>query len=370
MKRLFFTGATGTLAPFLIHRLLHEGGGETFVCLVRSGDGAARLERRIATICPGCAARVRGPRFVFVSGDVVSDVADPGPLDAIWHFASDLRMEHSAEKAVLAANVGGTERMLALARRSGATLFHVSTAYVAGARSGRVAEGDLMCGQTFRNSYESSKARAEVLVREAMRSQPAVVFRPSIVIGDTRTGVSLTFQGFYKVLWAGLRLHKRLTGVAGSLLGLKGKEFALTLPCASLEDRVNLVAAEYETDLLFRLHRDPRAVGRTFHVVNPDPPDIGQLFDVFTELIGLQGVRIVPASEAPEETLASVKLLNEYVGEQIMVYFPYMAENHPDFDMSNVAELLGGVPPHPRLDHAAWERLFQYAVDRDFAPVY
>jgi len=369
MKKLFFTGATGTLAPFLIHRLLHEGGGDVFVCLVRTREGAERLARRIGTICPGCAGLVTSPRFTFLSGDVASDIPDPGPLDAVWHFASDLRMEHAAEKAVFATNVGGTRRVLELCQRTGATLFHVSTAYVAGARAGRVTESDLLCGQPFRNSYESSKAEAEVLVREAMPRQPAVVFRPSIVIGDTRTGVSLTFQGFYKVLWAGLRLHKRLSGVAGALLGLKGKEFALTLPCASLEDRVNLVAAEYETDLLYRLHGDPRAVGRTFHVVNPSPPDIGQLFDVFTKLIGLQGVRIVPASDAPEETLASVKLLNEYVGEQIMVYFPYMAENHPDFDMGNVAELLGGVPPHPRLDHAAWERLFHYAVDRDFAAV-
>ncbi len=371
MKRAFFTGATGTLAPFLIHRLLHEGDEERFVCLVRSDSGPGRLQRRMATICPDCAGEVQAPRFEFVPGEVTAPIPDVGPLDTVWHFASDLRMEHGTESAVTATNLGGTERVLDLCCRTGATLFHVSTAYVCGTRSGTVRENELLCGQSFRNAYESSKAQAEVVVREFLSGHPGAVFRPSIVIGDTRTGVSLTFQGFYKVLWAALRLHKRLSGVAGVLLGARGRDIALTLPCASLDDGVNLVAAEYETDLLFRLHRDPRALGRTFHLVNPVAPTIRELLAVFTEIIGIRGVRLVSKGEArEEETAAGVRALNAYVGDQIMVYFPYIAERHPDFDMSNVAELCGGVPAHPPLDHAAWERLFHYAVDRDFAAVY
>jgi nucleoside-diphosphate-sugar epimerase len=280
-------------------------------------------------------------------------------------------MDPGAEEAVYATNLGGTRRVLDLCRRTGATLLHISTAYVCGTRSGRVREGELLCGQSFRNAYEASKAQAEALALEFVSTNPGVVFRPSIVTGDTRTGVSLTFQGFYKVLWGGLRLHDRLTGEAGAPLLNRGRPLVVRLPCASPEERVNIVAAEYVTDLLFRLHSDPRALGRTFHLVNPKPPTIRELFEVLAQVIGVADARLLPEGETPEpEESGDARALTTYLGDQMTVYFPYLAGNHPVFDMANVAELCGGVPQHPALDQEAWERLLRYAVDREFAAVY
>jgi nucleoside-diphosphate-sugar epimerase len=370
MKTLFFTGATGALAPFLIHRLLHEEGTDRFVCLARSAGARDRLARRIRTICEDCAGEVGPERFTFVAGDVTDDIPDSGRVDSVWHFAGDLRMDSDSEKEVFATNVGGTQHVLDLCRRTGATLYDVSTAYVCGTRSGRVREDELSCGQAFRNAYEDSKARSEELVREHLRQSPGMVFRPSIVLGDTRTGVTLTFAGFYKVLWAAARLRDRLTGFAGSLLSAGGKGLTLTLPCASLEEKVNLVAAEYVTDLLVRLHADSSALGRTFHLTNPTPPSIGDLLGVLTEVIGLRGVRLVPEGPGHEEAGEGVRDLTGTLGDHVLVYFPYLAGSHPDFDMSNVAAVCGGIPPHPPLDHAAWERLYGYAAERDFAAVY
>jgi nucleoside-diphosphate-sugar epimerase len=365
------TGSTGTLAPFLIHRFLHDNGdGPRFACLVRRSNAPEILRRRIRTICPPCAELVVEPRFEFVTGDVAASIPYAGPADAVWHFASDLRMDPGAEEAVYATNLGGMRHVLDLCRRTGATLLHVSTAYVCGTRSGMVREGELLRGQSFRNAYEASKAQAESLAQEFLDGHPGIVFRPSIVTGDTRTGVSLTFQGFYKVLWGGLRLHDRLAGENGAALRGRGRPLAVRLPCASPEERVNIVAAEYVTDLLFRLHSDPRALGRTFHLVNPTPPTIRELFDVIAEVIGIGGAHLVPEEEMPNEESGDMRALTTYLGDQMTVYFPYFAGNHPVFDMANVAELCGGVPRHPALDHQAWERLLRYAVDRDFAAVY
>ena len=370
MKNLFFTGATGALAPFLIHRLLHGGGTDRFVCLARDGGAGDRLARRIGAICSECARNVVPTRFTFVAGDVTEAIPDSGRVDAVWHFAGDLRMDPDSEKEVFETNLGGTRRVLELCRRTGATLYDVSTAYVCGTRSGRIREDELLLGQSFRNAYEDSKARSEELVREHLRQSPGMVFRPSIVLGDTRTGVSLTFAGFYRVLWAAARLRDRLTGLAGSLLSAGGKGLDFTLPCASLEEKVNLVAAEYVTDLLVRLHADSGALGRTFHLVNPRPPSIAELLDVLAEVIGMKGVRFVPEGPGHEEASESVRDLAGTLGDHALVFFPYLTGSHPDFDMSNVAAVCDGIPPHAPLDHAAWERLYGYAADRNFAAVY
>ena len=74
---------------------------------------------------------------------------------------------------------------------------HVSTAYVAGTHTGRFTEDDLYVGQDFRNPYERSKFEAELVVRERGDSLPTQVVRPSIVVGDSRTGWTPAFNVLY-----------------------------------------------------------------------------------------------------------------------------------------------------------------------------
>jgi long-chain acyl-CoA synthetase len=99
-------------------------------------------------------------------------------------------------------NVDGTRRMIELAsacaRRGGLEAFvHVSTAYVAGSHPGSFREGDLDVGQDFRNAYEQTKFEAELLLRERGRELPVQVLRPSIVVGDSSTGWTPTFNVLY-----------------------------------------------------------------------------------------------------------------------------------------------------------------------------
>src|SRR6202000_3048246 len=59
-------------------------------------------------------------------------------------------------------------------------------------------ERDLEKGQAFNNFYEETKHRAEILVRDRMRDGlPATIYRPSIVVGDSRTGVTQKLDGPY-----------------------------------------------------------------------------------------------------------------------------------------------------------------------------
>ena len=99
-------------------------------------------------------------------------------------------------------NVGGTANVLALARaihqdHGLARFSHVSTAYVAGRRQGPVPEDSLTDAYGFANGYELSKYEGELLVREARADLPISVFRPGMVIGDSRTGAIKTFNTLY-----------------------------------------------------------------------------------------------------------------------------------------------------------------------------
>jgi nucleoside-diphosphate-sugar epimerase len=112
-------------------------------------------------------------------------------IDAIIHCAAVTdfnRRDGSLETT----NVAGTEKIIALAQAADARLYHVSTAFLhakADGERGKTAVG-----------YADSKRAAEELVLSS--SVPHVMLRPSVVIGDSRSGVVSTFQGLYLVAGA------------------------------------------------------------------------------------------------------------------------------------------------------------------------
>ena len=99
-------------------------------------------------------------------------------------------------------NVEGTRhvvRFLAECKRL-ERLHYVSTCYVSGTATGVFRESDLDLGQSFKNHYEETKFLAEVEV--AKSGLPITVYRPSIVVGDSRTGETGKFDGPYFTLTA------------------------------------------------------------------------------------------------------------------------------------------------------------------------
>ena len=77
---------------------------------------------------------------------------------------------------------------------------HVSTAYVGGTHVGRFGEDDLDVGQGFRNTYEQTKLEAERVVRAS--GLPVRVVRPSIIVGESTTGWTSSFNVLYPPLQA------------------------------------------------------------------------------------------------------------------------------------------------------------------------
>src|SRR5439155_7559048 len=105
---------------------------------------------------------------------------------AIVHCAASVEFGQPLAEA-RAINVGGTEQVLALARRARAEgvlerFVHVSTAYVAGDSAGVFAETERNVGQQFRNTYERTKLEAELALADDLDELCGVVVRPSIVV--------------------------------------------------------------------------------------------------------------------------------------------------------------------------------------------
>ena len=215
---------------------------------------------------------------------LVGDVADlhlglaTAEYRALSQSATDLI--HAAELSQLSAsardlervNVEGTRNLLELGTdcRKLRRLTHVSTVFVAGDREGVVAEDELAVGQGFRNDYERTRFEAELLVRRAMGELPCTVLRPSIVVGDSKTGEIDRFEGPYSI---------------AILLVTSPVSVPVPLPGNGTAP-LNVVPIAFIAAASLALHHDPRAVGRTFHLVDPNPSSSRRIWELVAQREG------------------------------------------------------------------------------------
>jgi long-chain acyl-CoA synthetase len=249
--------------------------------LVRASDEDAARERLrsvVATLYGDPDAHAE--RLVAVPGDLERPgLALPAgmreELSHVFHCAASVSFTLGLAES-RAINVEGTRRMLDLAARcpSLERFSYVSTAYVAGTHSGRFGEEDLAVGQEFRNPYERSKFEAESLVQAARRDLPVQVLRPSIVVGDRRSGWTTAFN----VLYAPLRLFSR--GVYAAVPGRRSSP-------------VDVVPVDYVADAAFQLSE--HGGGGTYHLVaGRRATTVGRLMELAARHFGRRPPATVP----------------------------------------------------------------------------
>ena len=125
---------------------------------------------------------------------------------------------------------------------------YVSTAYVAGEPGGLFREDELAVGQSFRNPYERSKFEAELALRSEAADLPLQILRPSIVVGDSTTGRTTSFNVLYGPLKAFARGAMR------------------AIPRAPRRRPVDIVPVDYVADRVHEL-ATRRARTARFHLV-------------------------------------------------------------------------------------------------------
>ncbi|UCG71108.1 MAG: AMP-binding protein [Thermoplasmata archaeon] len=263
VNTILLTGANGFLGTQVALRIINQT-KDNIIALVRAKDKEAAVQKLSRTWWdwPELEEAI-GNRVEVIKGDVSQ--ARLGLSDAeyqkmvkritnIIHMAADMRLAAPMDE-LRRANVQGTANILELARvvnkDHGLTrLSHVSTAYVAGARKGIVPEKSLSDEYGFFSPYELSKYEGERLVQAAKKELPISVFRPGMVVGDSKTGAIKTFNTLYVPLRMYFKGQLRIFPVRPSL-------------------RVNLIPVDYVADSIVKLTFEPKAVGLNFHLTAP-----------------------------------------------------------------------------------------------------
>lgn len=187
-----------------------------------------------------------------------------------------------------AANVDGAREVLELAENAPnlRRLVHWSTALVSGARRGYVHESELDASAGFRNVIEETRFRAERIIREAMDRIPTTILRPSIVVGDSGTGEIDRFDGPYLLV-----------------LLMLNAPVDLRIPLPGRGDiPLNVVPVDHVVRSAMRIVTDPRSIGRTFHLVDPQPLSARRVFELIAQVVG----RPVPRGSVPAQMAAAV----------------------------------------------------------------
>ena len=319
---ILLTGATGFVGMELLLRLLEQTDRDV-VALIRASDddaAAARLDGVLATLW-GPADRPAPGRVRAVAADLeqpglglTPEAGDALVADVttVVHCAASVSFALPLEDA-RRINVEGTRGVLELAARAPQLrqLVHVSTAYVAGDRAGRAFEHEGDVGQAPRNTYEQTKLEAETLVEAS--GLPAAILRPSIVVGDSRTGWTPAFNVIYWPLQAFAR------GVLPSV-------------AADPKGRVDVVPIDAVADALLELAGRSGQRGR-FHVVaGDDAPTCGRLSEMAASSFGRESPPFVAVGHDPDADATAG------------VFLPYFRV-HAVFDPGAGAELGAPVPP-------------------------
>jgi len=255
---LFLTGATGAVGGSLLRHLLDATCPDSSVYVLLRAETSHELHSRMLPILAGVTP-VQASRVVPVPGDVMLPDLGlgacyqtlTGRIGAIYHVAASTSFCQTMEQASQT-NLLGTRHVIDFARTIRQTgnpvhLHHVSTAYVSGTRTGYLREDELESGQQFFNYYEWSKFEAERAVNAAGRDLPVTIYRPGIIVGDSRTGHTSRFHGIYQILRA---IH----------FG-----FVNCLPC-NPDFQLDLAPVDYVSEAIVRLSRLSDSADRTFHL--------------------------------------------------------------------------------------------------------
>ena len=340
---IFLTGSTGYIGAYVAANLL-ERHGAALNLLVRAREGQEaqlRLWRALQL-------HLDFPRFYEYLQTKVrlfcGDLTSPGfglnrdeydrlvhTTDSVIHCAASLNRK--SEKSCLNVNLRGTLEVLTLARHAehyhGLRRFsEVSTVAVAGKRKDEVVTEDhsIEWDRSDYDPYARTKKFCEHMTRVLLPDTPTTVFRPSIVLGDSRHAETTQFDMVKAFVF---------------LAGLPALPFRPS-------DKIDIVNVDFVADAIATLHQKDQPQYDTYHLSSGTA---SQTFRQLTTVLAAQQQKrapvFLPFTEKP--FASSVNFLSTRKGPTghgaslLKVFMPYLVWNTV-FDNTRVTSELGRKP--------------------------
>lgn len=219
----------------------------------------------------------QGSRITVLEGDVIA--VDLGLSGSEYSIATKetTHIYHTAsryfygmdEKIAYKVNVVGTRHTIELAinTKNLKRFNFYSTAFVSGNKEGTIMEDELILPKKFNNHYEKTKYEAEQLVHSFIDKIPTTIYRPSIIVGDSINGKIDKFKGPYYLI--------KLFMFSNLMLPMPKKGKA----------PINIVPIDFVINSLYYLSLEPKAIGKTFHLVDPNPITVKQIANILSEKV-------------------------------------------------------------------------------------
>jgi nucleoside-diphosphate-sugar epimerase len=338
---ILLTGGTGYIGSYVVARLL-DATPEPLLLLARkaSKEGlwrALQMHLDAATF----EKALRDGRIRGVGGDLTTpgfglDDAAIGRLaketDSIIHIAASLNRK--SERACLNTNLRGTLHLLEVARRAQddhglRRISHVSTVAVAGQRQDEVVKEDAAIDweRADYDPYARTKKFCEYMITRLLPEVPRTIFRPSVVLGDSRRPETTQFDM------------------------AKAFVFLARLPFLPLrrDDRIDIVPVDYVADAIATIHLREPAPHSIFHLAaGEDAPTYAEVTASVAEARRKSPPWFWPWAERP--FAGTARFLAGFRGTgvgsaaaRLQVFMPYLTYNTV-FDNSRVVNALGRKP--------------------------
>jgi thioester reductase-like protein len=341
---IFITGSTGYLGAHVAAGLL-QGHAEPLNLLVRASDirqAEGRLWRALQLHIdfPVFYNFLRSRINLFL-GDLTEakfGLSDQDyerlteTTDSIIHCAASLNRR--SEKSCLNVNLRGTLEVIRLATRihsrQGLRRFsHVSTVAVAGQRKNEVVNEDeaIDWNRSDYDPYARTKKFCEHMIRELLPDVPRTIFRPSIILGDSRYAETTQFDM--------VRAFVFLAGLP-------------VLPFRP-NDRLDIVNVDFVADSIVTLHQKAKPLHEIYHLSSgTQSQTYRQLTETLSRMQRKRPPLFLPVLEGPFRTVVNW-LANRrgtsvgYGASLLKVFLPYLVYNTV-FDNTRVVSETGRTP--------------------------
>jgi NAD(P)-dependent dehydrogenase (short-subunit alcohol dehydrogenase family) len=264
----FVTGASGFIGKRLVRTLLaREGATVYFLMRNPAPERVEKLRKFWGDGAAGRAIPVEGDLRKKGLGVSAKDakllkkkVDHFFHLAAIYDLAADPKLE-------METNIEGTRNAVAFAKSVGARHFHhMSSIAAAGLYEGVFREDMFDEARKLDHPYFASKHESEKVVRREC-AVPWRIYRPGIVVGDSKTGEMDKIDGPYYFF----SIIKRIRGALPSWAPMVGVEGG----------RINLVPVDYIVAAVDHIAHTDKLDGRCFHLTDPHPHRVGEVLNIF-----------------------------------------------------------------------------------------